>query len=381
MKHRAVLEVDLDLLKNNCKLLQKMTGDSFFCPMLKADAYGHGAVPIAKTLLAMGVKQVGVITVAEAWAIRESVKGMDILIFSPLLSREDLSWIFEEQLVVVCSQWEDLHNLSKFKKPIRIHLKFNTGFSRLGFPLSEAEEICKFLKDNPQIQLQALATQLIAGEDLEGVSSQQLIQFKNLKKYFSCSHFHVLNTSALISSFIHRKSGFGSRPGIGLYGVKPEVSFQNHSAKKSWNQLLFHPVSCLKSYIVALHSLPKGALVSYGGRWEASRSSQIAVVSLGYGDGLFRSVKSQRDVLLRGKKRSIVGTVCMDFFMIDVTDCFDGKQAPLQLGEEVVIFGQQGDHFLSPENQASASGTIVYELFVRLSGRIHRAYKTGVQHV
>ena len=379
MKICSVLEIDLNLLKRNCETLKSLSGHSFFCPMVKADAYGHGAGPVTQALLEIGVQQVGVISVSEAWPIRKLTKELDILIFGPLLNREDQSWAVEEGLVMVCSNWLDLNMLSQLKKPCRIHLKFDTGFSRLGFDLKSAPEISHFLKDNPHIQLEGLATQLISGEDLgdkKSFSSYQIKQFSGLKKIFSCLNFHVLNTSALVASFVHdEKMILGSRPGIGLYGIKPEIFLKDEEAEKRWKSLSLFPVSSLKCGIVAVRHISKGVSVSYGGTWKAPRSSQIAVVSLGYGDGFLRSFGSVREVLFRGKKRPIVGTVCMDFFMIDVTDSDKGRDNPVQLGEEVIIFGRQNDLFLSPQAQAESSGTVPYELFSRLGTRVERVYK------
>ena len=378
MKNRSVLEIDLNLLKKNCKTLKSLAGDSFFCPMVKADAYGHGIVPVTKALLSLGVQQVGVINLNEAWPIKDLLKDLDILIFGPVLSQEDLSCLVEEEFVLVCSNWLDLKNLSQIKKSSRIHLKFDTGFSRLGFALNEVKELCDFLKDNSHIKLEGLATQLVLAEELgdkKSFSSQQMELFFELKKSFSCPHFHLLNTSALLASFVHNiKTSFGVRPGIGLYGIKPKVLFQNETAKKRWEDLSFSSVSSLKSDIVALHQLQKGDSVSYGGTWKASRPSQIATVALGYGDGFLRSFGSVREVLFRGQRRPVVGTVCMDFFMIDVTD-LDKKDKAICLGEEVVIFGKQKEAFLSPENQAESSGSISYELFSRLGARVERIYK------
>lgn len=380
MGKRAVLEVDLKLLRKNCETLQKLSGKNFFCPMIKANAYGHGVVPVAKTLWESGVKQVGVISASEAWPIREMEEKMDILIFGPLLSKEDLAWIVEENLVLVCSNWKDLENLAKLKKAGRIHIKLDTGFSRLGFDFKSLPKLSQFLKDHPQIRLEGLLTQLVSGEELgqeDSFSSQQISKFSELKKYFPPSlPYHVLNTSALVSSYVHgRKGDWGARPGIGLYGIKPEVILKNTEAENRWKEISFFPVSCLKSYVVAAHSLDKGEGVSYGGTWKASRPSQVAVVSFGYGDGFLRGFGKSREILFRGERVPLVGAVCMDFFMIDVTDCVKGKV--LELGEEVLIFGNQGKSFLSIEEQASASGTISYELFSRLGERVDRVYKTS----
>lgn len=380
MKSRAVLEVDLKLLEQNYSALRNMAGNTSFCPMLKADAYGHGAVPVAQALFSAGLRQLGVISASEAWPIREVIEGMDILIFGPVLDKEDLSWIVEEKLVLVCSNWQDLESLSRSKKPSRIHLKFDIGFSRLGFEMDSAQKLYDFLRDNPQIQLEGLAGQLVAGEELgdkESFSSYQVKRFAELKKIFSCQNLHILNTAALIAVFVHGEaSTFGARPGIGLYGLKPEISFRDDKVKKTWKDLPFFPVSSLKSYVVAVHPLKKGDRVSYGGSWKASRSSQIATVSLGYGDGFLRSFGSPREVLLRGKKIRVVGAVCMDFFMIDVTDLYNETENPIKIGEEVLIFGEQKGAFLSPKTQAESAGTISYELFSRLGPRVERVYKS-----
>ena len=349
----------------------------FFCPMLKANAYGHGVAPVAKALFSVGVKQVGVLSANEAWPIKEMAEEMDILIFGPILNKEDLSWIAEENLVVVCNNWQDLKSIAQLKKPLRIHLKFDTGFSRLGFDLDSAEEIYDFLKQQTQIQLEGLATQLVSGEELgdkKSFSSYQLKLFAGLKKFFPQTAFHALNSSALTSVFAHgEKRLFGSRPGIALYGIKPEIFFNSPKAKEKWKSLPLAPVSCLKSPVVAERKISKGTPVSYGGSWKAPRRCHIATLSLGYGDGFSRSFGALREVLFRGKKRPVVGALCMDFFMIDVTGC--ETEGPIRLGEEALIFGRQKGEFLSPETQAKAISSIPYELFSQLGPRVERVYK------
>ena len=378
MKYHAVLEVDLNLIKENCKRLKTLAKGSFFCPMLKAEAYGHGALPVAQALFDIGVKQVGVFSADEAWPIREALPSMDILIFSPLPGREDLSWILEENLIIVCCHWQDLKKISQHKRPARIHLKFDTGFSRLGFDLKDSQKLFDFLKAHPQIQLEGLATQLVSGEELgdkNSFSFHQLNRFYDLKKIFPRQNFHAFNTVALISSFAHQSQmPADSRPGIGLYGVKPKIFLKNKKAEERYQKLSLSPVSCLKAQIVAVRHISKGTGVSYGGVWKASRPSQIATVSLGYGDGFFRGLHLAREVLFRGKKRAIVGAVCMDFFMIDVTDC--GKEKSVELGEEVIIFGQSRKLYLSVQDQAEVLNTIPYELFSRLGPRVKRVYKS-----
>ena len=412
MKDRAILEINLDLLKKNAVQLQSMTAQAFFCPMLKANAYGHGAVFAAQALYDVGVKQVGVLTSEEALPIKKLLPNMDVLIFKPLLSKEDLSWIAEKHLIPVCSNWIDLKNLGQLQKKIRIHLKFDTGFSRLGFKLDSIQKLLEFLKNNSQIKLEGVGSHLVSGEELWDKSSfsfSQLKKFLDLVKFFPNKKNHILNSPALISQFVHQSSSspqktqplesppdlqdlsfpqkqesdpasqtlsnafdLGARPGISLYGIKTKVFFQNHKAKEKWNQLQLQAVSRLKSQIAALKDLEKGDSVSYGRHWTAPRKSKIAVVSLGYADGFFRALGKKREVLFRDQKTPVVGAVCMDFFMIDLTDIKGEK--PIELGEEVIIFGKAKNSALPIEEQAAALNTIPYELFSSLGSRVKRVY-------
>ena len=373
---RAVLEINLDLIKQNAQTLKDIKPQAFFCPMIKADAYGHGAVPLTKILLDIGVKQIGVINANEAWPIRESVPEMDILIFGPLINKEDLSWIVEENLSLLCSHWTDLENLAQLQKKARIHLKFDTGFSRLGFNYNSLKKLKDFFKNNPQLNLEGFGTQLVSGEELgdkNSFSSFQLKQFLDLIKLFPNKKNHILNSAGLISQFIHSDTlNLGARPGISLYGIKPKVFCQNKKAEKKWRQLSLKPASCLKSQIVALRDIPKGTPVSYGASWKAPKKSKIATVSLGYADGFFRAFGKKREVLFRGQKRPVIGAVCMDFFMIDLTDM--DKEKPIELGEEVIIFGTNKKQNLSIEEQASAINTIPHELFASIGSRVERLF-------
>ena len=256
-------------------------------------------------------------------------------------------------------------------------MKFDTGFTRLGFCPSEAEKIKSFIKKNPSLQLEGLCTQLITGRE---AGSRQSVTFSQrrllceLQRLFSVKHRHSLNTEALISSFIHDEkidSFEGARVGIGLYGIKPVVKWQSQASKEKWESLYLQSVSTLKSYIVDVHHLKKGGSVSYEGTWKAKRDSRIATVSLGYGDGFFRNFSHKGQVLYRGQTVPLAGRVCMDFFMIDITD-ISGPAA--HIGEEVVIFGRQGDTVLSVSEQAACIGTIPYEIFVSLGERVKRTY-------
>ena len=376
--HHAFLEVNLDLLKKNCEALQALSPHSFFCPMIKANAYGHGSVSVAKSLLACNVKQVGVITSLEAKALREQLKSsFDILIFGPLLDEQSVEVVVKSGFIPVCNNWKDLRALAKKKKELRIHLKFDTGFSRLGFPLCDAERIKIFLENNPCLKLQALCTHLIEGRNIvnsESYSCKQLEKLKNLRSLFPFAFLHVFNTESLfISSIYQIDNAIGSRPGIGLYGIKPSFSDLKPEEQKRYNAISLQPTSTLKCYVTNIHHLQKGDRVSYSGIWEALKPSTLATVSIGYGDAFSRSWADQGEVLLRGKRVPVVARMCMDFFMIDVSVL--EKESPIELKEEVVLFGEQEGHFLSVEEHAKKMKTLPYELFVNLGNRVQRKYR------
>lgn len=372
----AVLEINLKLLQENCSILKKLSGQNFFCPMVKARGYGHGIVPVTGALITAGVKQVGVVAVLEARELRNALSDtLDILVFGPILNQEDLDWILENRCIPVINNWDDLKYLAK-KDSSQVHIKFNTGFSRLGFEISEAEKLKKFFLKHSHIKVEGICSQLLSGEELgqkASASSGQMEKMEYLAPLFSVRNSHLFNTAALLSNVCHGKRiNFGSRPGIGLYGIKPKVIFSGREAEKNWKRISLKPASILKSRVVGVHKLEKGEVVSYEGTWQAKRPSVIAVVSMGYGDGFPRTLSSPQGVVLfRGKVVPVVGRVCMDFFMMDVTDV--ERNLP-SLGEEVVIFGTQNGVTLSPEEQAEKSSTISHELFVRLGDRVERKY-------
>ena len=372
----ALLETDLRVLRENCSVLKKLSGKNFFCPMVKAQGYGHGIVPVTRALVSAGMKQVGVVAVSEARALRETLPAtLDILLFGPVLNREDLDWLHENQCILVVNNWRDLEYLVQ-KGSSRVHIKFNTGFSRLGFKTSEAEQLKTFFAKHSHLKVEGLCSQLLSGEELgqkTSASYSQMEKMKDMVSLFSVKKNHLFNTAALLSSACHGvDSDFGSRPGIGLYGVKPKIVFAGSAAEKKWRKISLKPASFLKSRVVGVHRLEKGEMVSYEGTWKAARPSVIVVVSLGYGDGFPRALSSPRGcVLFRGKAVLVAGRVCMDFFMADVTDV--GGADPV-LGEEVVIFGSQNGAVLSPEEQAERAFTLPHELFVRLGERVQRRY-------
>ena len=382
---RSCLEVDTRALSENVKTLLNLTGHSpFFCPMIKADAYGHGALAIAKTLKLSGVKKLGVVSFEEALHLKSFLKETEIYIFGPL-EKTHINTIHPFPFIPVVGQWEDLSNLSNSKKKeIPIHIKFNLGMSRLGFQTSEVSTLADYIKLSSCLKLTGICSHLNEGETAslgdKHHTSEQINIFKNIcyqfKNYFSDQvlHYHLLNSASAWTLWSHSlvDPDLGFRPGISLYGIKPPIVFNSETAKKKYCSKDLINVSCLKSFVVQSRTINTNQSVSYGQTWTAKKKSKIAIVSMGYADGLPYQLSNKAEVLFRGRKAPIVGRICMDFFMIDITQIWKGKE--VKKGEEVIIFGHQYDNFISIQEQAKKANSIPYEFLTGLGNRVKRIY-------
>ena len=428
---RAFLEVDLRALKHNVKTLSKITAPGFFCPIVKANSYGHGVLEISQALQSMGVKQVGVVSLEEALEIacahtspkakkispkipspsKNLKNNLAIYILGPL-DKEQISYISLYGFIPIVGQWADLKNLALFtkrkNKALVFHLKFNTGMNRFGFLPSEKEALLKYIQKYPLLKLKGLSSHLSEGEKASsqtgGSAFHQIQTFKKVCDFFkkpfpqSKLNIHLLNSAGWFSLWCHNHIAdlqLGFRPGLSLYGVKPPVNFLTRKAKEKYHSLDLRPVACLKSFVVQSYVLPAGRSVSYGGKWKSKKKSTLAVVSMGYADGLPYSFYKTGEVLFRGERAPIAGHICMDFFMIDVTKV--AQQKEIKKGEEVIIFGAQkrslnrtvnkkllkdkknkklsGKNFISVEEQATKAGTIPHDFLTHIGNRVKRIYQ------
>lgn len=384
---RTHADVDLRRIQHNYRAFEKLfPAGTFLCPMVKANAYGHGDTEVTRALREAGAKAVGVALVEEGEKIRRSGDRDPILVFGPvdLVAAEAA---LRETLTVVASDWTHLEALEGAANrlgasAIRIHLEFNTGMNRLGFDPKEAAKLEEWVRGHREFILEGVCTHLLRGNDagqIGGESEQQLRRFARVVSEFS-SHpnlkIHALNSSASINLW-HRvcaeedlgegaKWPLGARPGIGLYGVEPP----NDEDKK----IGLKPAMALKSQLVAIHRVEMGARVSYGPTWTASSDTTVGVLPLGYADGYRRALSNKASVLFRGYRCPQIGTVCMDYFMIDLTEAEAETGSPAKLGEEVVLLGEQGGQAITPQDLADWAETIPYEILTGISDRVPRVY-------
>jgi len=301
-------------------------------------------------------------------------------------STDEIEAILEFDLTPVISEWHQLEVLvealakSANRAALKVHFKFNTGMNRLGFEVDQAPRLEEWLRSHPQFVLEGICTHLLRGDDAGipgGESESQLTAFAQAVAAFKGRRFHVhaLNSSATVSLWnrVCRKAPLGSgatwplgsRPGIGLYGILPPTD--------EGVDVPLLPALSFKSHLVAIRRLKSGERVSYNGRWRAARESLIGVVPVGYGDGYFRLLSGKASVLCKGKRAPVVGTICMDYFMIDLTDVV--RQAgPVEVGDEIVLIGEQQGERILARDLADLVGTIPYEILTNISRRVPRIY-------
>ena len=383
---RSVAEIDLRKVERNFLAFRSIYPDgTFICPMVKANAYGHGDVEVAKALRHAGARFVGVALIEEGEKLRRAGDREPILVFGPcdLSSSEAM---LRENLTPVASDWKHLEAIEGAlsvigQDRVGLHLEFNTGMNRLGFEPEDTEPLKAWFAKHKEFRLEGICTHLFSGNDAGdsgGESNLQLEAFAKICDAFAGHQgliIHALNSSGSVNIWKRlqdRKSvplsaskSLGLRPGIGLYGIAP------HNDEHGDIQL--KPVMTLKTHIASLHRISKGEKVSYGPTWTAKRDSVIATLPFGYADGYRRGLSNKSSVIIRGQKVPQVGTICMDYFMIDVTD-IEMPNTPVKIGEEVVLMGEQGHERITAEELAKLCGTIPYEILTGISERVTRTY-------
>jgi alanine racemase len=371
-------EVSLSRLRQNYHWLHAVAQVPVW-GVVKADAYGHGAKAVGRTLERAGCQGLCVALVEEGVELRQAGITIPILVMS---GNVEGAWVglLEHKLTPVVSQIGQLRQLVEAARnrgsvPVAAHLKLDTGMGRLGATPGEVEALARTWAAQDLVRLDGLMTHLASADTDPGSVQEQLACFAAGERVLAGFGLrprirHAANTAGLL---FHPATHFDFvRPGIGLYGLGPGPGLAAGAATNAGTEL--QPVLRVRSEIVALRMLPAGARVGYGGSWVAPRSSRIATVPIGYADGLFRNLSNRGEVLVRGRRAPIVGAVSMDLCSIDVTG-IDG----CELSDEVVVLGSQkgplGQDTLGAEEIARHVGTIAWEVLTAVSRRVPRFYR------
>jgi alanine racemase len=343
-------------------------GPARVLPVVKANAYGHGAARVARALEGAGATLLACADIEEAIALREAGVLADILVFGAL-SVSDLDGVFEYDLTPTVSTPSAGRalELAAARRPrsVGYHLKIDTGMNRLGLRHDNLATTLPELLDSRHLRLDAVYTHFATSDDPDSeLFGEQRDRFFGVLDRLEAMGVtpalrHAANSAALLRD--SRTWLDLVRPGLLLYGIVPPPLAVT---------LDLRPAMSLKSRVVAVKGVRSGERVGYGGRFVAERPTRIAIVPAGYADGLDARLEGRGHVLVRGHRAPIVGAVSMDMITLDVTGL------TVEPGDEAVIIGTQGDERIDVREMAAAIGTIPYEIFCRIGARIERMYES-----
>ena len=360
----TVAELDLNALAHNLGEVRRLAA-------VKANAYGHGDVQVASCLQRHGADMLGVALVEEGIRLREGGLSAGIVVLAGIFDDEAEACVTHNLTPVVYSL-RTAHLLARAAKArgttIGVHLKVDTGMGRIGALPGDAVVVAAEIAAMPGLKLEGMLTHF-AEADLadQGFAKEQARIFSDILAELSGRGVtpplrHIANSAAVFSAGdLHLDM---VRPGLMLYGYYPAPWMKT---MKPGAEL--RPVMSLRSSIAYLKRLPAGATVSYGRTFVLERESLIATIPIGYADGYPRLLSNRGEVLIRGRRASIAGRVCMDMIMADVTD-IEGVSE----GDKVTLLGRDGDEFISADDIAEKAGTIAYEILCCIGNRVRREY-------
>jgi alanine racemase len=363
-------EIDLGALRANYRALSAYTNGASIMAVVKADAYGHGAVEVVRALRREGCAHFGVATVEEARELRTSGLGERIYLLAgyfadqvPEIVALDLTApIFDFSLIEPMERAASTQGRSGFP----VHLEIDSGSARLGILPADLAEAAERLRRAPTLMVEGASTLLAnAGDPASPITDRQLAVFRDAIATLRAAGFklpvrHVANSAAMV---LRADAHFSlMRPGLAMYGLPPVQAVRD--------QVELRPVMTLKTRVLQVKHVPRGSGVSYGHTFVAPRESVIGVLAVGYADGYRRGLQHGGEVLVRGRRAPIVGAVCMDLTMVDLTEVPDAE-----IGDEVILWGGAGEAMISVNDIARLAQTISYEMLCTVGRRVPRIYR------
>jgi alanine racemase len=358
-------DIDLGAFRRNLDaVVRRLPQGSRLIAVLKADAYGHGAVPLARLCPPDRVAMIATALLEESLELRRAGISLPLLVFGPL-SAEQIGVARDNDItagVVGPEELEAACSVAK-QRDLTIHLKLDSGMGRMGVLESELPRVVEMIRSTPRLHIEAIYTHFAnAGDPNDPFTLQQIETFERMLRTLRAAgidspRHHRANSAATMRGLI--SAGDFVRVGLSLYGGEPlDVGSSR-----------LEPILRWRTEIARLKELPPGYAVGYGKTFRTSRTSRIATLPVGYADGYSRLLSNKGEVLVRGRRVPVVGRVSMDLVTIDVTSV-DAK-----LGDEVVLLGPQGDERITAEELAVRTDTISWEVFCRISRRVPRHYR------
>jgi alanine racemase len=366
----ALASVDLDALRANFAIALRWAGARALTAVVKADAYGHGARPVAAALAAAGCRRLAVVHVEEAVELREA--GIEI----PILVLGGAHGPGEAEAAIGCGAILVAHHeghvalaaaaAARLGRRAPLHVEIDTGMRRMGTPPGRAHGLFDAIRAEPALELVGALTQLARADERDlAPTRRQLATFAAVlrgarRRGVALRDVHVFNSAGLLAlpELAAAVPGAGARPGVLLYGVSPADHFRAP----------LQGVMTLRTRVVRVERVGRGTPVGYGARWRARRACWLATLAIGYADGVVRASERRGSALLRGRRVPFAGRVSMDYVTVEA------GEGPVEVGDEVILFGGAAECRLPVEEAARAAGTIPHELLVRVGSRVRREY-------
>ena len=367
---RTWAEVDLDALLDNHRLVKAHLGeDCRICAVVKADAYGHGAVRVAK-LLEEETDYFAVAMAEEAYELRRAGIGTPILVLGLVPEGQMVPLIKNDVTLTIASYREGLavrFAAMKAGKKAKVHFAIDTGMGRIGFlPCEQSVKEITLLTSAPEFIVEGCFSHFATAdeEDLSftALQKERFEQFtaELLRKGNYFPILHLSNSAGICKTDCTYKM---VREGIILYGLSPSGKPDGKLMEK------LRPVMTFKSRVVQIKTVPKGTPISYGATYHTGKETVVATVAMGYGDGVPRLLSNKGQMMIHGNRYPILGRVCMDQLMLDITDAED-----IAVGDEAVLFGFDGKNYLDSGAQMALCESIHYELLCNINKRVPRVY-------
>jgi alanine racemase len=369
------LEVDLPALRRNLATARTLAQGAPLLAVVKGNAYGHGLVTVARTLSGAGADFLGVATVEEGTALRDARIGGPVLLLGGYLPEEAPDVVVARLTPTVFTD-DQIDALAAAARAagarLPVHVKVDTGMGRIGFAPEDAPAAVRRVLEHPELVVQGLFTHFAEADLADSpAAAEQLARLVKVKaelgpvgERIPC--WHAANSAALLSGLMDAGPGKALRalyrPGIMLYGEPPASGFATG--------VELAPVATWKARVIQVKTVPAGTSVSYGRTFTTARESRIATLPVGYADGYRRSLSNRGRVLLQGHRVPVVGRVCMDMTMVDVTDL----PGPVAAGDEAVLLGAQGNERITATEIADVCETIAYDILCGVSDRVPRRY-------
>ncbi|MGB9893042.1 MAG: alanine racemase, partial [Candidatus Saccharicenans sp.] len=343
--------------------------------VVKANAYGHGLLEIAKLSAEAGLNWFGVNSLEEGLTLRQAGFKQNILIlgYVPLNQAEV---VVQSDLKLIVYNQENLKALARaarrLQKPVRVHLKIETGTNRQGIPLQKLKNFYHLIKKMPEVVVEGLSSHFANIEDTTDdlYPKYQLSNFLQAANWLESQGLKIpfKHMSCSAAAILFPETHFNlARVGIGLYGLWPSKETLVSCRLRGQEPLKLKPVLSWKARIAQIKSVPRGAYIGYGCSYRTTRPTRLAVIPVGYYDGYDRKLSNSAYVLVKGRRAQLRGRVCMNFIMVDITDI-----PGVKLEEQVTLLGSEGKEKITADQLASLAGTINYEIVTRINPSIPR---------